>query len=256
MLHNSLSESMKITFPSLSDTFQALKDSIHAYEDIGIAAPLYTLYTDIGAIPELDLSLIQSLLPVLDLPSDNIWKLFPVASSLIFISDRWDSANYNLTIEGFEHNEHCIMLGITNILLCLSANDNILNEFIALKRPSLTANGKIIPRNAKQVLLSGLEQFQLIPKSYLHISSQILLYLRSQENPAGEYRNKKLRSTTLLMEYFIKYINPILDRNMIEKYFPYVIIHSSLTDVSLMRFKLNDSLGTFCIGNFILYFSV
>lgn len=225
MIHRALGESMELVAPSMCVTLQAIRNSVLSEENITAFGPINTVCADLGFLAPLDIPLIQSLSPVfITQTTENIWKLFPIAAASIFISDKWESAHYVFAYDVYDKNEHCIMIAVAKLLMCMSTIPSILDP---------------------QVLniTSGKRLFQILPESFLRLSSQILLQLRLMENTSG-YTNRPLRSMMLLLESFVQYTS-FMDQKYLESCIPYSILHSCRMDVSLGRNKYNDTLVPF-----------
>lgn len=225
MLHRALAESMELVAPGMCVTLQAIRNSFISEDNLAAFGPINTVCADLGFLTPLDIPLIQSLSPVFNASTaENIWKLFPVAAASIFMSDKWESAQYVFAYDAYDKNEHCMMSSIAKLLMCMSTIPSIIDP------QALNIN-------------SGKRLFQILPENFLRLSSQILLQLRLMDNAYG-YTNRPLRSMLLLLESFVQY-TPFMDQKYLESCVPYSILHSSRIDVSLGRNRYNDTLLQF-----------
>lgn len=151
--------------------------------------------------------------------SMRLFELLPVALATTFVSDRWDHVTFDAAKTAFDGNEHTLALAVPKLI------DTILGIDVGLSSA-----------------LSPLLRVRESAEMYVEIASYLLVVMRMQEADAI-YRFKPLRAMTSVLEASVlNFPSQVADRLVLEKNFPYAMMHSDNMDLALGRQKLGDKI--------------
>jgi hypothetical protein len=150
--------------------------------------------------------------------SMRLFELLPVALATTFVSDRWDNVAFDAEKAAFDGNEHALALAAPKLIVSILGMD--------------TGPTALAP------LLRVRESAEL----YTEIASYLLVVMRMQEaDPI--HRNKPLRAMTSVLEASVlNFPADVADRLVLERSYPYAMVHSDNMDLALGRQKLGDKI--------------
>lgn len=234
MLHEAVGEAINSVAPSLSQVVNTVTHSLAPSQHSAKSLSTSTLASDLGCFSGLDISLAQSLAPLFKGASNgdnvniqNLWEpLFPVAAASIFLSEQWDNSNYLLSNDGFDKNEHCSVIAISTLLSCISCSS-------LAKTLSQEDESDVVDTS----------QIASLSEEFLTLASQIILHLKQFEHTTS-YTHRPIRAMSLMLETFVTQC-PHVDRQFLERRFPFNLLHINRADVSLSKQRYADTLSTY-----------
>lgn len=212
MLHLGLSDSMQIYAPFLKASVASVAASVNPWAERDVSTPLYSLAYDAGVVPEVDLSLVASLSPLMKTAEEreNL-TLLPAAFAACFVLPYWTQNSIFLPEFGaFRGNQHAIALTMSKLILCFTD-------------PMEESFPKAVQQRAH---------------SFLELSAGMILTMR-QQGPT--YHSHPIRAYTNILELFLRYC-PLTDHYSLEKFLPYAFVHASQMELSMGQVKGVDSI--------------
>ena len=127
--------------------------------------------------------------------------------------------NTTTELEAFEGNEHTIGLAIPKLMIAFLSLD-------------MELSGSETP-------LSRVKEGAAL---FVEISSHFLAIMRVQESEST-FKHKPLRALSSVLEAaVVEFPGNILSRSVLEKHFPYSMIHSDNMDIALGKLKFGDKM--------------
>jgi hypothetical protein len=213
ILHLGLSDSMQKYAPFLKSSVGSIASSVTPWQRRDISTPLYSLAFDAGVVPEVDLSLLASLGPLMQTTEDREnFALLHVAYAACFVLPYWSQNSIFLPEFGaFRGNQHCIALTMSKFILCFTD-------------PAASSFPEALKRNAN---------------TFLELSANAILSMRDE---GSSFNSHPIRAYTNILELFLHYC-PLMDHYSLEKCLPYAFVHASQMEISMGQVKGTDSIS-------------
>lgn len=225
----SLEDSNALWIPSASSCVGSIAGAINPWARGAreLVEPIFQLAADVGldAVGKsMDVSLQLLLKTALvgtgdsaDRESMRVYELLPVAFAVSFVSQRWENVDFDADLETFSGNEHAISLSMSKLILSILGLElGLVDTQTSLSRVRESA------------------------ELFVEMASHFMAVMRVQESEQI-YRFKPLRAMCSVLEATVnEFPDFVLSRSILEKHFPYSMIHSDNMDIALGKLKFGD----------------